>query len=68
MAPERIVHRFNPFDLQRGSHQLGHEWVQEVIDYGESQLKKVIVAICTAEDKNNEGHLQEFLWKELVWL
>lgn len=66
MAP-KTVHRFNPIDLHNGVNVLPHDWIQEVIYYGESRLRKAVIAMSTPEG-SKQGYFQEFLWSELVGL
>lgn len=59
------VRRYNPFDLQQGSSQDWHNWLQEVIFYAESRLRRAVIGI-RQQDRQKQTYLQQFLHRELV--
>lgn len=66
MSPTSI-HRFSPFNVQRGTSEFYGKWIQQVIYYGESRLRKAITAMSVGAE-SNQAYFHLCLWKELVYL
>lgn len=60
-----VIHRYNPFEMRHGSNGRWHDYVQEVIFYGESRLRAAVITICQHSYEKQQW-LQSYLRSELV--